>query len=196
MPDHALAALTPLFAETPVHRSIGGVRIVERVDIALASLAERAGRGADLARAAAAAGLPLPGPETHAAGPVLSAFWIGPGQWIVEAPLPGHEDIVAVLAPRLGAAAALTEQTDGWARFDLTADRPAALLQRLCPLDPARLRPGAALRTSVEHMAAHVLLPAAGGLHFLTPRSTATDFLHALETAARSFAHGNGHDGA
>lgn len=191
MPEHSLTApltaLTPLFSETPAQRRIGDVQIIERVDIALASLAERAGGGAELARRATKAGLPLPGPEGHAAGPELSAFWIGPGLWMVEAPLDSHEDIVAAIAPWVGDAAAVTEQTDGWARFVVTTDRPATLLERLCNIDPARLQSGAALRSTIEHMAVFVVIPEPGAeLHLLTPRSTATDFLHALETAAQS----------
>jgi len=186
--EQILTALTPLFAETPASRSIGAVTITEVTDIALASLAERAGAGEALARSAAPAGIPLPPPEGYARGETLAAFWIGPGAWMVEAPLETHDDIVTRLAPALGPGASLTDQTDGWARFRITTDEPAALLERLCNIDPARLKPGTALRSTIEHMAAFILIEDTDNLDLLTPRSTAADFLNALENAAKSIA--------
>lgn len=188
MADQILTALTPLFAETPASCSIGGVTITEVVDIALASLAERAGAAETLARSTADAGIPLPPPEAYARGDAFAAFWIGPRTWMVEAPLSSADEIVTRLAPTVGACAALTDQTDGWARFRITTDEPAALLERLCNIDPARLQPGTALRSTIEHMATIILVEDRAQIDLLTPRSTATDFLHALENAARSIA--------
>ena len=188
MADQILTALTPLFAETPARRGIGAVTIAEVTDIALASLAERAGAAEDLARRAAGAGIPLPPPEGYARGETLAAFWIGPGAWMVEAPLETHDDIVARLAPAFGTSASLTDQTDGWARLRVTTGDPAALLERLCNIDPARLHPGTALRSTIEHMATFILTREPGQFDLLSPRSTATDFLHALENAAKAIA--------
>ncbi|MEY4696840.1 MAG: hypothetical protein RIT14_1268 [Pseudomonadota bacterium] len=184
MPD--LRPLTPLGHDAPQTATIGPVTLTEVVDTALASLATRMGRGADVATAAQGAGLPLPGPGQAAFGTPWSAFWLGPDQWMVEAPFASHEDITAHLRPIFGTAASLTEQTDAWARFDVTGADLPALFERLCAFDLRAAAPGAATRMVIEHLGCYVVLRAQGHVTVLGPRSSAASLWHALETAAHS----------
>jgi sarcosine oxidase subunit gamma len=185
VPDHPLAPLTALGHPDPVVVTIGPVTLTERADMALASLAARRGREGDVTAAAQAIGLPLPGPGRHAAGPVWSAFWLGPDQWMVEAAFETHEDIVAALRPAFGDSASITEQTDAWVRFDLTGTGLAAVFERLCALDVRSMQPGDATRTVIEHLGTYVI-QGTKGMTVLGPRSAAGSLHHALVTAARS----------
>lgn len=182
---NALKALTPLGLDAPVSETIGPVTISENVGVALASLASRLGREAEVAAAAQAAGIPLPGPgraETASYG----AIWLGPEQWMIEAPFETHEDIVAILKPLFGEAASITEQTDAWVRFDLTAADLPALFERLCGYDLRRNGPGSATRTVIEHLGCYVVRRAENQVSVIGPRSSAHSLHHALITAAKS----------
>jgi sarcosine oxidase, subunit gamma len=182
---NALKALTPLGHDAPVSETIGPVTITENVGVALASMASRMGREAEVAAAAQAAGIPLPGPgraETASYG----AIWLGPEQWMIEAPFETHEDIVAILKPLFGEAASITEQTDAWVRFDLTAADLPALFERLCGYDLRRNGPGSATRTVIEHLGCYVVRRAENQVSVIGPRSSAHSLHHALITAAKS----------
>lgn len=182
---NALKALTPLGHDAPITKIIGPVTITENVGVALASLAARLGRAAEVAAAAQAAGIPLPGPgraETASYG----AIWLGPEQWMIEAPFETHEDIVAILKPLFGEAASITEQTDAWVRFDLTAADLPALFERLCGYDLRRNGPGSATRTVIEHLGCYVVRRAENQVSVIGPRSSAHSLHHALITAAKS----------
>ena len=182
---NALKALTPLGHDLPVSETIGPVTITENVGVALASLASRLGREAEVAAAAQAAGIPLPGPgraETASYG----AIWLGPEQWMLEAPFETHEDIVAILKPLFGEAASITEQTDAWVRFDLTAADLPALFERLCGYDLRRNGPGSATRTVIDHLGCYVVRRAENQVSVIGPRSSVHSLHHALIAAARS----------
>ncbi|MDZ4134344.1 MAG: sarcosine oxidase subunit gamma, partial [Paracoccaceae bacterium] len=149
--------LTPLGHDEPETVIIGPVIIVETVGSALASLASRLGRHADVARAAVAGGIPLPGPGLAKNGTPFSAFWIGPDHWMIEAAFDSHEDIAAQMRPIFGDSASITEQTDAWVRFDLQSLDLPALFARLCTLDIAAMPPGAATRTAIEHLGCYLI---------------------------------------
>ena len=114
-----LEPLTPLGHSAPETTTIGPVTITERTDTALASLAIRLGRAADVAAIAHQFGIPLPKPGHHATD-TLSAFWLAPDMWMIEAPFATHEDIRAHLLQHFNDAASITEQTDAWVRFDVS----------------------------------------------------------------------------
>lgn len=184
MADLALKPLTPLGADTPATTTIGPVTITEVTDTALASLAARMGQS--IADAAKAAGIPLPAPGRAEQGQTYAAFWLGPDQWMLEAPYATHEDITAILKPVFGETASLTEQTDAWARFDVTGDRLPALLERLCNFDLATQGTGAATRTMMEHLGVYIVTRSPTHLSILGPRSSAASLHHALATAAKA----------
>ncbi|MDQ2066947.1 sarcosine oxidase subunit gamma [Xinfangfangia sp. CPCC 101601] len=181
-----LHALTALGQAAPQTRVIGPYRIEERFDVALASVASRRGREAEVASAAAAAGIPLPGPARFTAGPLYAGFWVAPEMWFVEAPFASHEDIVAVVKPIFGEAASITEQTDAWVRFDVLGTNLAALVEKLCNVDFARAADGYATRTVIEHMGCYLIRHTSGALTIYGGRSSAQSLLHALEVTAAS----------
>jgi sarcosine oxidase subunit gamma len=181
-----LKALTPLGAEVAAVEQIGPVTIAEKTDVALASLASRLGREAEVALVAKAAGLPLPGAGRVENGSVYNAFWLGPEQWMVEAPFASHEDIVAILKPMFGETASLTEQTDAWVRFDLSAEDLPKLFERLCNFDLHQAGVGAATRTVIDHLGCYVVRRSQALVSVIGPRSSAQSLHHALVTAAKS----------
>jgi len=183
---NSLKSLTPLGHAAAETVTVGPVTIVENVAVALASLASRRDREAEVASIAAAAGIVLPGPGQATSGAVYGALWLGPEQWMVEAPFASHEDIVAILKPLFGEAASITEQTDAWVRFDLTAADLPALFERLCGFDLRRNGPGAATRTVIEHLGCYVVRRAETEVSVIGPRSSAHSLHHALITAAKS----------
>lgn len=186
---HSLAALTPLGSPLPKTEQIGTLEISEITDRALASVTQRMGKDQAFATAATAifatAALPPPGEWQQAE--VYSLIWTGPDQWFIEAPFASHEDIAQILKAGLGGSASVTEQTDGWVRFDVQGARVVDLLERLCPAPSRRMQTGAATRTLLEHMGC-LLICRETARHFslLAPRSYAKSLAHALTAAARS----------
>jgi sarcosine oxidase subunit gamma len=182
----SLMAMTALGAREPATIIDGPLTIRERTDVALASVAARKGRQADLGKAAQTAGVPLPGPATHQQGTPYSAFWTAPEMWFVEAPFASHEPIADLLKTALGDAASITEQTDAWVAFDLAAPDLAAVLERLCNVDFPTVPTGYATRTVTEHLGTYLIKHGPGAARIYGPRSSAESLLHAIETAARS----------
>lgn len=181
-----LEPLTPLGHDTPRTVTIGPFTITERFDVALASVAVRRGDDKALARAAKAIGLPLPAVAAAEAGTPWSTFWITAEMWMVEAPHATHEDIAAILKAALGDTASITEQSDAWVRFDLTAANLAPLTERLTNLDLAQKPPGFAARTVIDHLGVYLIKRSDTELTLYGPRASAQSLLHALEITATS----------
>lgn len=188
MAEHSLTPLPALGGTTPAVVAIGSVTIRENPDLAMASVTTRAGGEKDLLKAAKKlTGLTLPGPGGMAVAGDWAAFWTGPGQWMVTAPFGSHEDIATIVKSAVGAAASVTEQTDGWVRFELEGRDCAAMFERLCNVDVHAMTAGQATRTQIEHLGSFLLCHAARvQFSVLTLRSAAKSMLHALETAAHS----------
>lgn len=184
MANLQLKPRTALGQDAPEVTVIGGLTITERCDTALASLATRNGRAADVARAAAVAGVPLPGPGRSAVGQ-LAAFWLGPDQWMVEATYASHADIRAALLPVFGDAASITEQTDAWVQFDLAGDL-FAVLERLTNFDFRGAADLAATRTVIDHLGCYLIRRSAHLVTIYGPRSSAHSLHHAMVVAAAS----------
>lgn len=184
MPD--LTPVTALGGDTPRGLVLGALEIEENADLALASLALRRG-----AARPAPFGLALPGPGGWAASGPVSAFWTGPDQWMVEAPGRAGSDFAAELA-QLSPGCAVTEQTDGFAAFEIrsASGEPAllALMAKLVNLDPARFPAGTTTRTGLEHMSVFAIRRAPDRLAILGMRSAAGSLWHALERAASHLA--------
>jgi sarcosine oxidase, subunit gamma len=182
----SLQTLTALGKREATTFTHGPLTVTERTDVALASVAARKGRMADLAKAAQMADVPLPGPATHQHGTPYSAFWTAPEMWLVEAPYATHELIADLLKTALGDAASITEQTDAWVVFDLAAPDLTPILERLCNVDyPARPN-GYATRTVMEHLGVYLVKHGLDKARLYGPRSSAESLLHAVETAAQS----------
>ena len=181
-----LQSLTPLGHDQAEIATIGPVTIAETLTFALASLPSRKGREAEVAAIAATNSIPLPGPGKAGAAPIYGAIWLGPDQWMIQAPQTSHEDITAILKPIFGDAASITEQTDAWVRFDVTAPDLPRLFERLCNFDLHRHGPGSATRTVIDHLGCYIIHRAGNAVTILGPRSSAHALHHALITAARS----------
>lgn len=179
-----LRPLTALGGHTPAELAVGPLTVTERFDVALASVAARRGRMADLAKAAEKIGLPLPEAGRHAAGAPYSAFWVAPEMWFVEAPFATHEGIAAMLKGALGDAASVTEQTDAWVALDLAAPDLAPILERLSNVDLRAASDGFATRTVIEHLGCYLIRHGAGNVRLYGPRSSAKSLIHAIEGAA------------
>ena len=175
-------ALTPLGHAEPETATIGTFTIAERVDTALASLAIRRGRSADVAAAATDAGIPLPPPGRYETAK-LAAFWLAPEMWMIEAP---YGDLRGQLLAIFGDAASITEQTDAWARFDLTGADLLALMERLCNVDLDRADDGMATRTVIDHLGCYLIRRDAQVITLYGPRSSAQALHHALTVTAKS----------
>ena len=179
-----MASLTPTTAlggTIPFDETIGGNRIREVSDAAMASLAMLKGQGAAFKKAAASRLGELPAPGHAGGANHASTIWMGPDQYLVE----GID--AATLAATFGASAAITDQSNAWVRFDVTGGDVVAMLERLSGADTRRMQAGSATRTAIHHMHC-VIVCRAGGTDFtiLGPRSSAASLHHALVAAAAS----------
>jgi len=188
--DHGLNPLCALGRAEATDHVIGGITIAENPGLAMASLSARAGREKATEKAAKALlGFALPVPGALNTGEPWAAFWTSPGQWMITAPHASHEDIAAILKAAVGAEASVTEQTDGWVRFDIEGAGVVAMLQRLCNVDVEAMAAGRATRCQIEHLGCYLLCHLQGqAFSLITLRSGAASMLHALETAARAVA--------
>lgn len=182
----SLQAMTAFGTRDAAVVTHGPLTISERTDVALASVAARKGRMADLAKAAQAAGVPLPGPAAHQSGTPFSAFWVAPEMWFVEADFASHELIADLLKAAMGDTASITEQTDAWVAFDLAAPDLAPLLERLSNVDFPTTPQGFATRTVIEHLGVYLVKHGPDRARLYGPRSSAGSLLHAIEAAAAS----------
>ncbi|MCC5991108.1 MAG: sarcosine oxidase subunit gamma [Rhodobacteraceae bacterium] len=184
---HDLAPLTPLGAPAPHCDDIGPLRIAETPDRALASVSARLGQEAACKTALGALiGADAPDIARYTGGTPLNSFWIGPHSWMLEAPYAGHSDLAARAKARLGDCASVTDQSDAWARFDLTGEGIARVMERLCNLDLAAMAAGTARRSVVAHIGCHVIGHDSAHATLYGPRSSAQSLHQALIMAAKS----------
>ncbi|WP_138464299.1 sarcosine oxidase subunit gamma [Poseidonocella sp. HB161398] len=177
-----LTPITALGGTAP--RVLGAARLTlsERPELALASLA--LGRGAE---PPAPEGLALPGPGGLSVQGALAAFWTGPDQWMVEGADLAETDFAARLQ-QAAPGAAVTEQTDGWACFEIAGEAAQieALAERLVNLPRDAYAPGRASRTALHHMGVFLLRRSPDRLAVWGMRSAAGSLWHALsDTMAR-----------
>jgi sarcosine oxidase, subunit gamma len=184
--DHGLKSLTALGHDLPVVVEIGPYRIKERVDVALASIAIRRDCHKQVLKEAKSAKLPLAEPARAQQGAIYSSFWLAPDMWMVEAPFASHEDILSRLKSIFGDAASITEQTDAWVRFDVSAPNLHALFERLCNVDVASAPVGFAARTVIDHLGCYLIKRRETEITLYGPRSSAASLLHMLDVTAHS----------
>ncbi|WP_136440899.1 sarcosine oxidase subunit gamma [Pacificoceanicola onchidii] len=183
---HDFVEITPLGGGAPRVQEINGIVLSEVTDRALASVAARLGQE-DEAKALVSGFIEAPAPDAgRLSGSAKSAFWTGPDQWMVEAPIETHEDLAAELSEKAASRASVTEQTDGWCRFDLEGGDLVAVFEILCPVDLRKGQKGDATRTSIDHLGCFVLRRETDLVSVIGPRSSAGSLFHALETAVRA----------
>lgn len=80
----------------------------------------------------------------------------------------------------------MTDQTGGWAVFDLSGPNVQAVLEKIVGFDVDAFQSGDAIRTSIGHIGSFVLCINCERFRFLCPRSFARSFCHAVVKANRS----------
>ncbi|MEI4485089.1 sarcosine oxidase subunit gamma [Frigidibacter sp. MR17.14] len=182
MPDLHLSPLAPvtaLGAQTARLLRLDRLTLAEVPDLGLASLALRRGT-----QAPAPFGLTLPTAGNCARHGAISAFWTGPDQWMIEGAGAAGRDFAAEVAAE-APGCSVTEETDGFAAFDVTShwgEGPIlCLLSRIANIDPARLAPGMAVRTGLDHMSVFVVRRSAEQVTVLGMRSAAGSLWHTLQ---------------
>ncbi|MCG7518538.1 sarcosine oxidase subunit gamma [Ruegeria sp. Ofav3-42] len=183
---HDLVAITALSGAEPRVDAVGGVTCTEYPGVAIASVAARLGQEA-AARKALSNLIGAPAPDVgQLAGETVKAFWASPDQWMIEAPFGTHEDIADQVKAAVGGTASVTEQTDGWTRFDLKGEHIPAVLELMCMLDLRKIDSGSASRCAIHHIGCFVLCRSPELFSIYGPRSSAGSLHHAIITAMRS----------
>lgn len=184
---HNLSPITALGNKTAQVDTIGTLTISECPDWALASVAARLGKEKTCATALKKAiGVAVPKPAESNTTKDITVFWTGPAQYFVEAPYASHELLSHDLAKQLSGTASVTEQSDGWVRFDLEGPNCSDVFERLCNLDTRAMDDGGVSRTSLEHLGCFILRRSANHYSAYGPRSSAGSMHHALITSAYS----------
>ncbi len=184
---HDLKPITALGGTEAQIDMIGDVTISECPDVSLTSVAARLGAEKTTGTAfKKALGLGFPKPMLSETKDGIIAFWTGPNQCFVEAPYATHETLAMDLATSLKNKASVTEQSDGWVRFDIDGADCFAILERCCAADTPTMPMGGVTRTILEHLGCFVLRRSDHHFSVYGPRSSAGSLHHALVAAARS----------
>ncbi|WP_299554376.1 sarcosine oxidase subunit gamma [uncultured Tateyamaria sp.] len=185
---HDLKPITALGGTTPRVDTVGETTLAEVPDLALASVAARAGREQACAKhLKALIGAQAPSPGKTWQTDHYSAVWMGPDQWMISADFATHEDIAATLKSQLEGIASVTEQTDAWACFDLSGPRVFAVLELLYNINLLQFKTGDATRTSIHHLGCFVICMKPDHMvRILGPRASAGSLHHAITTAMTS----------
>jgi len=169
-----------LIAKSPLDgksETIGALTLAEKPLACITSVSPLRGQEKPLSAALRAMGLRFPAPnQTSAKGP-LRLLWTGRDQAF----------LIGGDAEPLGACAALTDQSDGWACLALTGPQAAEALIRLVPLDLGQMAPGTCARAPLGHMAA-ILVRTPDGFELWVFRSMAQTAWHEVTVAMKSLA--------
>ncbi|MCV2869252.1 sarcosine oxidase subunit gamma [Defluviimonas sp. WL0002] len=167
---------TPCEALLPV--TCGALTLRELVGDRVTSVAPLRGQKTKLAAALKKLGLAWPEPNRVIAKDRASITWTGRDQAFL---IGADPDTLAGLA-------ALTDQTDGWARIRLEGPGAADVLARLVPLDLRAFAPGQAARSQLGHMMMILISPAPGIFDIMVFRSMAATAVHELHHAMKALA--------
>lgn len=167
---------TPCEALLPV--TCGALTLSEVVGDRMTSVAPFRGQAAKLAAALKKLGLSWPEPNSANARNGASIVWTGRDQAF----------LIGADPESLAGLAALTDQSDGWARIRLEGPGAAEVLARLVPVDLRGFGPGQALRSQLGHMMMVLTAPAPGAFEIMVFRSMATTAVHELHHAMKAFA--------
>nr|CAD6596620.1 sarcosine oxidase subunit gamma [Rhizobium sp. Khangiran2] len=178
-----LRPITALGLAQPKSLTVGSLSMTENPGLALASLALRRN-----AEAVCPFGLVLPEPGRWVEKDGVASFWIGPGQWMLEAQGKAEEDFSAELEQQCPGHS-VTEQTDSFVAFEISSKAGAApiiaVMTKLVNLDPRGFTPGSATRTGLAHMNVFAIRRADDRLAVLGMRSLAASLWHELERALK-----------
>lgn len=160
----------------PVPLILAGTELSEAPILPMTSVAPYPGRAAQVNAALAPLGLTFPAPNMQSASGEVRLIWTGRDQaFLIGAPAPDG----------LAEHAALTDQSDGWARLTLSGPQAEAALARLVPLD-LRLTAfpvGGVTRAPLGHMAMILSRTAPATFEIMVFRSMARTAWHELGDA-------------
>lgn len=145
----------------------------------ITSVALYPGQEKSVAKVLKPLGLAFPGPNSLSEKGGVRLVWTGREQAF----------LIGAEAPDFGAAAAVTDQSGGWAALRLSGDMAAEVLMRHVPLDLRALAfpVGRAVRAPLGHMSS-VLIRDEAGFLILIFRSMARTAWHEIEVAMRTIA--------
>lgn len=158
----------------------GGMVLSELPFARMTSVAPLKGRTRALGAALKAMGLGWPGPGQSITAKDAAILWSGMGQAFLIGP---------AAAPLQGLAA-LTDQSDGWARMRLKGPGAEAALARLVPLDlrAGVFAEGQVARSALNHMMLHLGRSGADSFDLMVFRSMAASAVHELHEAMEAVA--------
>ncbi len=167
-----------------------GVVVSERIGLALAILAARKGREAELGqRIGERFGVALPpaGRRSAAGEAAVSFVWEGPGRWLAVAEDADGHHWEAVLREVAAGSASVTDQSDGRGVLRLSGPALRMVLAKGIGIDlhPAVFGAGAAASTLLSHVGVQLwVLEDGETIELAAPRSYAGSVLRWLEAAA------------
>jgi sarcosine oxidase subunit gamma len=154
--------------------------------VALASVTARLGYESQ-ARIALKKAIGLPAPDVgQVSTKTLTAFWIGPDQWMIEGPFESHEDLAAQLKAGTKDHASVVEQTDAWTRFDLSGKNVLSVMELLCTLNTRQMAIDTATRNTIHHLGCFIRRISDVSFCIYGPRASAGSLHHAIITAMSS----------
>ena len=166
----------------------GGVKCLYVGGYAIASLATRKGMeqrlNADINRGFHAS-LPAPTRAVEIAnGHIIAAACDQVFICQKTAPKSTPEQLIATAQKHCGTSASITDQSDAWARLEITGKTCAPLMERLCAIDtrPDAFPPLSVARTAIDHISTIIMRLPARTDHFvlLTPHSSAASCAHSI----------------
>ncbi len=183
---HNLKAITALNGIKPRVDQKGPITLSEEPNFAMASVAARNGsQRATMSAIRRIIGVSAPKPGKFV-GNTVTAFWMGPDQWMLEAPYHSHEMLFDQVILEVNGKASVTEQSDGWCRFDMRGIGLASVMELLCAINMTQFTTGDATRTSIDHLGCFVICRNSEHLSVIGPRSSAQSLHHALLVAMNS----------
>jgi sarcosine oxidase subunit gamma len=187
----ARSALAGLAAPGHYGRTGTGLVIVERTDIALASvIAKRGKRDALAAAVDTAFGVALPDGPKRASKNDVTFAGTGPDQWLASAE--NAEGFATKLRARIGPFAAVSDQSDARLVLRLSGPRVRDVLAKGVPVDLHRkaFKPGDVATTIVAYIGIQLdMLDDAPTYQLTAPRSMAGSFWSWLTASAAEFGY-------
>ena len=183
---HSLNPISPLGNTELIIKEVGPYTISEVTAYALASYSLRKGSENDAKeKLEQFIGSSLPDVMNSNFGDI-SSFWIGPSQWLIEAPIEIHEDLASELSEVSMGKASVTEQTDAWCRFDLKGSELGTPLSLLCNVDVPSFKGGEVTRCQMDHLGCFLICRDIKNITILGPRSAAESLYHAIIAALKA----------